>query len=87
MIKTVIVLSTGAVAVFCVYKIICILSTRRPMRGDGDMQKETQKSIWISGVLIAANVLGLAYLLNPRKFEEKKAQLMESIRNFFKSDK
>lgn len=87
MIKTVIFLSACGVAAFCIYKIISILTTRQPLRGDKDMEKETQKSLWVSGFLIAANALGLAYLLNPRKFEEKKAQLQESIKKFFRPDK
>ena len=87
MIKGLIVLSISIVSAFCVYIIWSILTTKDPMRKDKDMEKETQKSLWVSGLLIAANALGLAYLLNPRKFEEITNHIKEAIKTIFANGK
>jgi transcriptional regulator of met regulon len=75
------------VIAYCVYKILSILTNKQPMRKDNDMEKETRKSLWLSGVLIAANALGLAYLFNPRKFEEKADEIKEAIKKIFTINK
>jgi hypothetical protein len=87
MIKALILLSVSIVTAFCVYTIYSILTSKQLMRKDNDMEKETQRSLWISGLLIIANALGLAYLLNPRKFDEKTEEIKQSIKKIFKSGK
>ena len=87
MIKTLIILSVSIVTAFCVYTIYSILTTKQPMRKDNDMEKETQRSLWISGLLIVANDLGLAYLLNPGKFDKKTEDIKQSIKKIFTNGK
>jgi hypothetical protein len=47
------------------------------------MVNETKKSIWLSGLLIITNVIGIAYLWNPKKFEEKTSELKEKFKKIF----
>ena len=87
MLKIIISMAVFTVIAYCVYKILSILTNKKPMRKDNDMEKETRKSLWLSGVLIIANALGLAYLLNPRIFEEKACEIKESVKKIFTINK
>lgn len=87
MIKIIMLLALCVAAIYCLIRICTILRGRLPVRKDMSMDKETKKTLWISGLLFAANALGIAYLLNPGKFEEKKNQLRDAIKTFFTSAK
>lgn len=83
MIKVFVLAVLCATVVYCGFKLWSLMSGRQSMGKDMDMNKETKKTLWISGLLVAANALGVAYLLNPRKFEEKKNQVQDAIKSFF----
>jgi len=83
MLKTIIILSLTVAALYCTYIIYAALYTKQPIRKDLDMVNETKKSIWLSGLLIITNVIGIAYLWNPKKFEEKTSELKEKFKKIF----
>jgi hypothetical protein len=83
MVTAVIILALFAACVFCSCTIWSILKPNQIMRKDHDMEEETKKSLIFSILLIIANALGIAYLLNPRRFNEKTAEIKESIRKIF----
>ena len=87
MLKTIIILSLTVAALYCAYIIYAALYTKQPIRKDLDMVNETKKSIWLSGLLIIANVIGIAYLWNPKKFEEKTGELKEKFKKIFSPKK
>ena len=83
MLKAIIILSLTVAALYCAYIIYAALYNKQPIRKDLDMVNETKKSIWLSGLLIIANVIGIAYLWHPKKFEEKTGELKEKFKKIF----
>lgn len=87
MIKAFVLAVLCATVVYCGFKLWSLLSNKQSMGKETDMNKETKKTLWISGLLVVANALGVAYLLNPRKFEEKKNQVQDAVKSFFAGKK
>ncbi len=87
MIKASVLALLCAMIVYCGFKLWSLLTNRQSTGKEIDMDKETKKTLWISGLLVVANALGVAYLLNPRKFEEKKNQVQDAVKSFFAGKK